>query len=394
MTDSAARAGVPLSVLDLVPIASGQTPADAVHNSIDLAQQAERLGYHRYWFAEHHLNPGVAGTAPAVMVGLVAGATSSIRVGSGGVQLGHRTPLSVVEEFGLLDAAFPGRLDLGLGRTLGTPRRRPDAGAGSGDGGGSAAPRPPRPPKPPDRMVGGVLIPSPPSLGKLRHSPRVAVARELLQQPDAITPDYSEQIGGILALLRGEYRAANGLDAHVHPGEGASVQIWILGSSGGDSADVAGRHALRFAGNYHVSPATVLEAIDGYRAAFRPGAELSRPYVCVSVDAVVGEDDAHARQLAAGYGLWVLGIRSGEGADPYPSHDEAVSYRWTDEDRALVADRVATQVVGSPVTVVEQLERIVEVTGADELVVTTMTHQHGDRIRSYELLAKQWTRWP
>src|SRR3954447_18321284 len=383
---------VPLSVLDLVPVAAGETPTDAVRNSMDLAQRGERLGYHRFWFAEHHLNPGVAGTAPAVMVSLVAGATSSIRVGSGGVQLGHRTPLSVVEEFGLLDAAFPGRLGLGLGRTLGTPPPPADAGAGSG--GGPAKPRPPRPPKPPDRMVGGVLIPSPPSLGKLRHSPRVAVARELLQQPDAITPDYSEQIGDILALLRGEYRAANGLDAHVHPGEGATVEIWILGSSGGASAGAAPRHALRFAGNYHVSPATVLEAIDGYRAAFRPGAELSRPYVCVSVDAVVGEDDEHARQLAAGYGLWVLGIRSGEGADPYPSHDEAVSYRWTDEDRALVADRVATQVVGSAATVVEQLDRIAEVTGADELVVTTMTHAHADRVRSYELLAKQWTRWP
>ena len=162
------RSAVPLSVLDLIPVAAGQTPADAVRSSMDLAQQAERLGYHRYWFAEHHLNPGVAATAPAVMVGLVAAATTRIRVGSGGVQLGHRTPLSVVEEFGLLDAAFPGRLDLGLGRTLGTPRRRADDASTK-----PAGPRPSRP-KPPARTVGGVLIPSPPSLGKLRHSPLVA----------------------------------------------------------------------------------------------------------------------------------------------------------------------------------------------------------------------------
>ena len=128
--------GVPLSVLDLVPVASGQTPGDAVRNSIDLAQQAERLGYRRYWFAEHHLNPGVAGTAPEIMVGLAAAATSTIRVGSAGVQMGHRTPLSVVEQFGLLDAAFPGRVDLGLGRTLGTPRRR--------EGDGPSAPLWPR----------------------------------------------------------------------------------------------------------------------------------------------------------------------------------------------------------------------------------------------------------
>jgi alkanesulfonate monooxygenase SsuD/methylene tetrahydromethanopterin reductase-like flavin-dependent oxidoreductase (luciferase family) len=384
---SVERRSVPLSVLDLVPIASGQTPADAVHNSVDLAQHAERLGYHRYWFAEHHLNPGVGGTDPAIMISLVAGATETIRVGSGGVQLGHRTPLSVVEEFGILDAAFPGRLDLGLGRTLGTPRRRPDP------SGAPPAERP-RKPKAPDRVVGGVLIPSPPSLGRLRHSPRVGVARELLQQPDAITPDYTEQIGEILALLRGEYRSTAGLDAHVHPGEGANVQVWILGSSGGESAEVAGHNALRFAGNYHVSPATILEAVDAYRAAFHPSPELSEPRVCVSVDAVVGEDEHHAHDLAAGYGLWVLGIRTGEGADPYVTPEEARSHGWTDEERALVADRVRTQVVGSPEQVVSQLERIVEVTGADELVITTMTHDHADRVHSYELLAKQWDRWP
>ena len=379
------RPPVPLTVLDLVPVSAADTPADAVRRSIDLAQHAERLGYHRYWFAEHHLNVGVAGTAPAIMVALAAGATTFIRVGSAGVQMGHRTPLSVVEEFGLLDAAFPGRLDLGLGRTLGTPRKRPDDSA-------PAAPRPRRP-KPPARTVGGVLIPSPPSLRKLRHSPRVGVARDLLQQPDAITPDYTEQVGEILALLRGEYRSADGLDAHVHPGEGADVQVWILGSSGGESADVAGHNALRFAGNYHVSPATILEAVEGYRAAFVPGPELDRPYVCVSVDVVVGETTEHARALAAGYGLWVLGIRSGEGADPYPSFEQARAHHWTEEDRAVVGDRVQTQVVGSPTEVVEQLGRIVDLTGADELAVTTMTHDHADRVRSYELLGKHWDRW-
>ena len=134
--------------------------------------------------------------------------------------------------------------------------------------------------------------------------------------------------------------------------------------------------------------------MDGYRAAFRPGPELSKPYVCVSVDAVVGENEQHARELAAGYSLWVLGIRSGEGADPYPSADEARAHTWTEEERALVSDRVRTQVVGSPEQVVAQLERIVEVTAADELAVTTMTHDHADRVRSYELLAKQWDRWP
>ena len=383
---AAGRSPVPLSVLDLVPVASGQTSADALRNSLDLVQQAERLGYHRYWFAEHHLNRGVAATAPAVMVGLVAGATTRIRVGSGGVQLGHRTPLSVVEEFGLLDTVFPGRLDLGLGRTLGTPRRRGDDASKK-----PAGPRSARP-KPPARTVGGVLIPSPPSLGKLRHSPLVGLGRELLQQPDAITPEYSEQIGDIISLLQGEYRGENGLPAQVHPGVGAAVQLWILGSSGGESAEVAGRNALRFAANYHVSPATILEAVEGYRAAFVPGPELARPHVCVSADVVVAETDECARELAEGYGLWVLGIRSGQGADPYTSSAEARAHRWTEEERALVVDRVDTQVVGSPATVVAQLGALVDLTGADEVVVTTMTHDHADRVRSYALLAEQWDR--
>ena len=376
------RHRVPLSVLDLVPVPSGATAAQAVHHSIDLVRRAEALGYRRYWFAEHHLNPGVAGTAPAVMIGLAAAATRTIRVGSAGVQLGHRTPLSVVEEFGLLDCAYPGRLDLGLGRTRGTPRRA--GGATASNGGEPAKPRSRE-----AHTVDGILIPSPPPLERLRHSPRLALARDLLQQPEAITPGYTQQIDDILAMLRGEYRS-RGLEAHVTPGESAGVQLWILGSSGGESAEVAGRQALRFAANYHVSPASILDAVQAYRAAFRPGPELDRPYLCVSVDVVVADDDDEARRLAAGYGLWVLGIRSGEGAIPFPTEEEAAAHTWTDQDWELVADRVPTQILGGPAGVVEQLERLVAVTGADELAVTTMTHDHADRVRSYELLAKHW----
>jgi alkanesulfonate monooxygenase SsuD/methylene tetrahydromethanopterin reductase-like flavin-dependent oxidoreductase (luciferase family) len=408
------RRRVPLSVLDLVPVASGSTAAEAVHNSIDLARRVEALGYHRYWFAEHHLNPGVAGTAPAVMIGLAAAATRAIRVGSAGVQLGHRTPLSVVEEFGLLDCAYPGRLDLGLGRSQGARRRTsgtngaavsntasgqpqtwPETAAGVTVGAAPTAAGPdhevgvPTQARREPQTVDGVLIPSPPPLERLRHSPRVALTRDLLQQPEAITPGYTDQIGDILALLRGEYRS-HGLEAHVTPGEGAGVQVWILGSSAGESAEVAGNNALRFAANYHVSPATILDAVQAYRAAFCPGSELERPYVCVSVDVVVADDDRQARRLAAGYGLWVLGIRSGEGAIPFPTEQEAAAHRWKDQDRELVADRVPTQIVGSPSQVVEQLERLVAVTGADELAVTTMTHGHADRVRSYELLAEHW----
>ena len=138
------------------------------------------------------------------------------------------------------------------------------------------------------------------------------------------------------------------MQAHVIPGEGADVQVWILGSSGGQSAEVAGANGLRFAANYHLSPATVLEAADGYRAAFRPSADLDRPYVSVSADVVVAEDEATARELAAGYAPWVRSIRSGEGAIAFPTPEQARTHTWTAADRELVADRVDTQFVGSP----------------------------------------------
>jgi alkanesulfonate monooxygenase SsuD/methylene tetrahydromethanopterin reductase-like flavin-dependent oxidoreductase (luciferase family) len=374
-------ATTPLAVLDLVPITSGSTAAQALRNSIDLARQAERFGYARYWFAEHHLNPGVAGTSPAVVLALTASATSTIRIGSGAVQLGHRTALSTVEEFGLIDALHPGRLDLGLGRS-----------------GGRAARRSPEPalvgatPVVDGRAPNGLPIPPRFSVEHLLGSARFQLQKSLLQQPGAQPQDYGEQVEDILALLRGSYRSAGGVEAHVIPGEGADVQVWILGSSGGESAQVAGANGLRFAANYHVSPATVLEAVAGYRAAFQPSAELEEPYISVSADVVVAGDEAAARELAAGYGLWVRSIRSGEGAIAFPGPDEARAHTWADEDRALVADRVDTQFVGSPQQVAGQLEVLQEATGADELIITTITHDHADRVRSYELLAREWQR--
>ncbi|MFI5586133.1 LLM class flavin-dependent oxidoreductase [Amycolatopsis sp. NPDC051758] len=369
---------VPLSVLDLVPVSSGSDVGEAVRNTVDLAQQAERFGYHRYWFAEHHLNPGVAGASPPVLIALVAGATTRIRLGSAGVQLAHRTPLAVVEEFGLLEALHPGRLDLGLGRS-GKQLIREFA---------AAAPRPATPAQP----ANGLLVPDRPDMGKLVRSPRIGLTFGLLQQPGAESPDYGEQVDDILALLAGTYRSAEGLDAHAVPGEGAEVEVWILGSSGGQSASVAGHNALRFAANYHVSPSGVLEAVEAYRQAFRPSETLSRPYVAVSADVVVAEDDTTARELAAGYGLWVRSVRRAEGAIPFPTPEEAAAHVWSDEDRALVADRVDTQFAGSPATVAARLRQLQEATGADELVITTITHGHTDRVRSYELLAQEWYR--
>jgi alkanesulfonate monooxygenase SsuD/methylene tetrahydromethanopterin reductase-like flavin-dependent oxidoreductase (luciferase family) len=372
----------PLGVLDLVPISSGSTASQALRNSIDLAKQTERFGYTRYWFAEHHLNPGVAGTSPAVVLALTAAATSTIRLGSGAVLLGHRTPLNTVEEFGLLDAAFPGRFDLGLGRSGGsrTPGAAPQpalVGAASVVDGYTA---------------NGLRIPPRFDFTPLLKSPRFALHKALLQQPGAQTPEYVDQVADILALLAGTYVDGNGQEAHVVPGEDADLQVWILGSSGGASAEVAGGNGLRFATNYHVSPATVLEAAEGYRAAFKPSDELDEPHVGVSADVVVAETEARARELASGYGAWVRSIRTAEGAIQFPTPEEARALPWTEADRALVADRVETQFVGTAAQVADQLEVLRDAVGADELIVTTITHDHADRVASYRLLAEEWAR--
>ncbi|NUP18257.1 MAG: LLM class flavin-dependent oxidoreductase [Streptomyces sp.] len=364
---------IPLGILDLVPISSGSTAADALRNSIDLAQRAEQLGYARYWFAEHHLNPGVAGTSPAVVLALTAAATSTIRLGSGAVQLGHRTALNTVEEFGLIDALHPGRLDLGLGRSGGRPPGQQAA-----------------EPTPPGRAPNGLVIPPRFSFERLLGSPRIALQRKLLLLPGAESQEYAEQIDDLLALLAGTYRTDDGVEAHVVPGEGADVEVWILGSSGGTSAEVAGARGLRFAANYHVSPSTVLEAVEGYRSFFEPSDALDKPYVSVSADVVVAEDDTTARELATGYGPWVRSIRTAEGAIEFPTPEEARAHPWTEVDQELVQDRLDTQFVGSPATVADRLEQLQEATDADELLITTITHDHTDRVRSYELLAEEW----
>jgi alkanesulfonate monooxygenase SsuD/methylene tetrahydromethanopterin reductase-like flavin-dependent oxidoreductase (luciferase family) len=370
----------PLTVLDLVPISSGSSAAEAVRNSIDLARNAERLGYARYWFAEHHLNPGVAGTSPAVLLAAVAAQTSTIRLGSGALQMGHRTALSSVEEFGLLDALHPGRFDLGLGRSGGGPAAAPAAALpGSESVVNGYAPN-------------GLRIPARFDYSALLKSPRIALQKELLTLPDARPQNYTEQVGDVLALIADTYRSANGERAHVVPGAGADLQVWILGSSGGESALVAGKNGLRFAANYHVAPAGVLDAAEGYRAAFAPSAELDKPYVSVSADVVVADDESTARDLATGYGLWVRSIRTAEGAIPFPAPEEARRHAWTDADRALVADRIETQFVGTAVQVADQLELLRDATAADELIITTITHDHRDRVRSYQLLAGEWAR--
>ncbi|MEU8363352.1 MsnO8 family LLM class oxidoreductase [Nonomuraea sp. NPDC048882] len=361
-----------LSILDLAPISSGKSAADALRNSIDLARRAEAAGYRRYWLAEHHFAPGVASSAPAVLIALIAAATSTIRVGSGAVQLGHQTPLSVVEQFGLIDALHPGRIDLGIGRS---GQRRAEL---------AAATPPAEPPQ--ARTVDGLLIPPPFDFSRLAKHPHLAHYATLLQQPGAQTPDFAAQIDDVLAFLAGTH------EAHAVPGEGADVEVWILGSSGGQSAQVAGEHGLPFAANYHVSPSSVLEAVEAYREAFKPSDDLAEPYVIVSADAVVAETEAKARELASPYALWVRSIRTGAGAMRFPTPAEAAAHEWSREDVELVKDRVDTQFTGTPGQVVQRLRTLRRVTGADELLVTTITHDHDDRVRSYELLAEAWDR--
>jgi luciferase family oxidoreductase group 1 len=376
---------VPLGVLDLVPVTEGSDPQAALVNTVDLVAQTEAFGYSRYWFAEHHLNPGVAGSSPALLVALVAAATDRIRLGSGGVQSGHRTALSVVEEFGLLDARYPGRIDLGIGRSGGRNFFKEREAARD-----RAERAEPRRVNEAHHTESGLLIPARPSLRGLARAPRVGLTAEMLQQRNAETADYGDLLRDIVGLLRGTYRSEKGIDPHPVPGAGAGVEVWVLGSSAGESAIAAGALGLRFAANYHVSPATVLDAAEGYRAAFVPSVDLERPYVVVSADVVVGEDDETAAELAAGFGLWVRSIRTGEGAIAYPSSETARVHRWSDDERALVKDRVDTQFVGSPETVCAGLEQLRDATDADEIVVTTITHRHEDRVRSYKLLADAW----
>jgi alkanesulfonate monooxygenase SsuD/methylene tetrahydromethanopterin reductase-like flavin-dependent oxidoreductase (luciferase family) len=372
---------VPLSILDLSPVSEGSSVRAALRNTIDLAQRAESAGYRRFWVAEHHFVPGVASSSPAVLIGAIAAATTRIRVGSGAVQLGHLTAATVVEAFGTLSELYPGRIDLGLGRS---GQRRAEAARETTQAGSPDAVTPAGP-----RVVNGLLIPARFSFAHLLRSPRIAAQAALLQQPGAQTPDFAGQVDDILALLAGTYASA-GIGIEATPGTGADAEVWVLGSSGGQSAQVAGALGLPFAANYHVSPATTLEAAEGYRAAFRPSSFLSSPHVMVSADAVVAPTDDEAHELAAGYGLWVRSIRSGAGAMRFPSPETTARFSWSPADRDLVEDRVSTQFVGSPETVAKHLHVLREATGADELLVTAVTHRHADRVRSFDLLAREW----
>lgn len=380
-----ARPVLPLSFLDLSPVPGSGSAADALRNSIDLARVAERAGYHRYWVAEHHLAPGVASASTPVLVALIAAATDRIRVGSGAVQLPNTPPLLVAEQFGTVAQLHPGRIDLGLGRfdlhKILSRIRSSQAGETPAAG---SAPAPPA-----QRVVDGLLIPS--AARYVGDPSMIGVLGGLLGiSADRPPPGYDEQVAAIADYLAGTATAPDGRPLTVLPAEGAQVQMWVLGSSAGESAHVAGTRGLPFAASYHSVPSTVLDAVAAYRDAFRPSRTLGRPHVMVSADVVVADTDERAGELAAPYGQWVLDIRSGRGAQPYVSPAAARAREWTEEERRAVADRVATQITGSAHTVVEKLATLARVTDADELLVTTITTEHADRVRSVELLARAW----
>lgn len=336
-----------LNVLDLAPIPEGGTATDALRNTLDLARRAEDWGYSRYWVAEHHF-AHVASAAPTVLIAEILAATSRIRVGSAAVLIGFTTAPAVAEAFGVLAALHPGRVDIGLGRT-------------------------------------GQLLKAPPP-GAPAPNPAVLARYASLYHPHAEPPTYTEQVDGVLALLDGSFT----VDGHVLRSPVAEAakdaQVWLFGSSTGESAQLAGARGLPFVANYHVSPSTTVDAAQAYRDAFRPSTRLARPRVVVSADVVVAETDGAARDLASGFPAWVHSIRFGTGAVPYPRDSANLS----DDDRARVVDRTDTQFVGEPGRVADGLRALAERTGADEIVITSVTHDHAARLRSHELLAKEW----
>ena len=326
-------AGAPLSVLDLAPVPEGGTAGAALRATIELARQAERLGFTRFWVAEHHGMPGIASSSPPVLIGHIADATSSIRVGSGGVMLPNHTSLVVAEQFGMLEALHPGRIDLGIGRAPGTDQATAAA---------------------------------------LRH-----------RGPD----DFPRQLTDLLGFFTGEWPAGHPNTAvHAVPGEGAGPDMWLLGSSG-YSAQVAGALGLPFAFAHHFMPHNTLPALALYRESFRPSATLGEPYAMVATGVICAETDERARYLAGSSALSFLRLRQGR-PGKIPAPEEAAAYQYSDLEREFIADRQATQLIGAPDTVRSGLESLLKSTEADELMITTQTYDPADRSRSIDLVAE------
>ncbi len=323
---------IPLSVLDLSPIVEGGDAAQSLRNTLDLARHVEAWGYRRYWLAEHHNMDGVASSATAVLVGHVAGGTKTMRVGSGGVMLPNHAPLVVAEQFGTLATLYPGRIDLGLGRAPGT---------------------------------------DPLTMRALRRGLGASGENDFLQ-------DVQELQGYLDDPQPGQAVRAV-------PGMGTKVPIWLLGSSL-YSAQAAALLGLPFAFASHFAPTLLLPALEAYRSRFRPSPTLARPHAMVGVNVVCADGDTEAERLATSLYLRFLGMQRGR-RGPLPRPVTSMEGLWSDAERTGVESMLAVSAIGALDTVRRGLERLIEITQADELIVATAVHEHAARRRSYELLS-------
>ena len=327
-----APAHPPLSILELAPVGQGTTAATALANSVALAQLGERLGYQRLWVAEHHNMPGIASSSPAVLIAHLAASTTTIRVGAGGVMLPNHSPLVVAEQFGMLEALHPGRIDLGIGRAPGTD---------------------------------------------------VLTAAALRRSAAAGADEFPEQLRDLLMFFDGTHPHITAV-----PGRGYQPAMWMLGSSD-YSAQVAGALGMPFSFAHHFASHNTVAALDRYRASFRPSRDLAQPYAMIGVPVICAETSERARWLAGPSQLSFVRLRQGRPMQ-LPTPEAAAEYVFTPAERELARTWTSPLIAGDPDEVRTELEALARRTGADELMITTMVHGPTDRLRSYELVADAW----
>jgi luciferase family oxidoreductase group 1 len=326
-----------LSVLDVSPVSSGSDGARALRNTLELARLTDRLGYRRYWLAEHHNLPSIASSAPEIMIGHVANVTERMRVGAGGIMLPNHAPLKVAETFRVLEALHPGRIDLGIGRAPGT---------------------------------------DPVTAAALRRSPDGLEA-----------DDFPQRFGELLAFSGDGFPEEHPFrSVSAMPSDVGLPPIWLLGSSG-YSARAAGQMGLGYAFASHFSPADPAPAMHAYRASFEPSESFERPSAILAVAVICGETDEQARRLASSMELAWVRMRSGN-PGPLPSPEETLAYPYTPAERRLADAYRSMQVVGDPLTVRARIGEVAEHTAADEAMITTNVNDHSERLRSYERLAE------
>jgi luciferase family oxidoreductase group 1 len=322
---------IPFSVLDLSPITQGGDAGRSLRNTLDLARHAERWGYRRYWLAEHHSMPGIASAATSIVICHVASGTSTIRVGAGGIMLPNHSPLVIAEQFGTLEALFPGRIDLGLGRAPGSDQ-----------------------------------------------STARALRRNLESDPDQFPQD-------VIELMRYLAPSEPGQRVLAIPGAGSKVPVWILGSST-FGAQVAAALGLPFAFASHFAPAMMMQAIELYRSLFRPSAQLDRPYLMLGFNIFAADSDAEAKLLATSMQQAFVNLRSGHPTQ-LPPPLEGYESQLPPAAKAMLADVLASSAIGSPDTVRRALLAFIDRTKPDELMMTSQIFDHAARLRSYEIAA-------